>query len=131
MGTRLAGNWRTGQTKLNSIYREYDLRRRPHEAFLACCSSCAPVLANADRNATESGERFLLASTDTSSVGTERFFDLFPSGDISVATAAPLERLLDSRPAQFDRRCWSSENQAAPSFERKFVPSVLFLLDLL
>jgi len=46
------------------------------------------VIFNA--TATESGERFLLASTDTSSVGTERFFDLFPSGDIAVATAARL-----------------------------------------
>jgi len=46
------------------------------------------VIFNA--TATESGERFLIASTDTSLLGAERFFDLFPSGDIAVATAARL-----------------------------------------
>jgi hypothetical protein len=46
------------------------------------------VIFNA--TATESGERFLVASTDTSLVGAERFFELFPSGDIAVATAARL-----------------------------------------
>jgi hypothetical protein len=46
------------------------------------------VIFNA--TATESGERFLLASTDTSLVGAKRFFDLFPRGDIAVATAARL-----------------------------------------
>jgi hypothetical protein len=46
------------------------------------------VIFNA--TATETGERFLVASTDTSLVGAERFFDLFPSGDIAVATAARL-----------------------------------------
>jgi hypothetical protein len=40
----------------------------------------------------ESGERFLVSSTDagTESSGTERFFHLFPDADISVATAARL-----------------------------------------
>src|SRR5215472_381076 len=46
------------------------------------------VIFNA--TATESGERFLVASTDTSLVGAERFFELFPSGDMAVATAARL-----------------------------------------
>lgn len=38
----------------------------------------------------ENGERFLIASTDTISDGTKRFFDLFPGSDIRVATAARL-----------------------------------------
>jgi hypothetical protein len=38
----------------------------------------------------ESGERFLVSSTDTSSEGTEQFFDLYPNVDIGVATAARL-----------------------------------------
>jgi hypothetical protein len=38
----------------------------------------------------ENGERFLIASTDTASEGTVRFFDLFPDSDIRVATAARL-----------------------------------------
>lgn len=46
------------------------------------------VIFNA--TAAETGKRFLVASTDTSSVGADRFFDLFPNGDIAVATAARL-----------------------------------------
>lgn len=46
------------------------------------------VIFNA--TATETGDRFLVASTDTSLVGAERFFELFPTGDIAVATAARL-----------------------------------------
>jgi hypothetical protein len=38
----------------------------------------------------ESGERFLVASTDTDSKGSKQFFDLFPQADIRVATAARL-----------------------------------------
>jgi hypothetical protein len=38
----------------------------------------------------ESGERFLIASTDTKSEGTVEFFDRFPNSDLHVATAARL-----------------------------------------
>jgi Patatin-like phospholipase len=38
----------------------------------------------------ENGNRFLVASTDTTSAGTERFFELYPNADINVATAARL-----------------------------------------
>ena len=38
----------------------------------------------------ESGERFLIASTDTKSEGTVEFFDRFPDSDMHVATAARL-----------------------------------------
>jgi len=38
----------------------------------------------------ENGDRFLVASTDTVSDGTKRFFELYPSGDLAVTTAARL-----------------------------------------
>jgi hypothetical protein len=38
----------------------------------------------------ETGERFLVASTDISSEGTEKFFELFPNADIRVSTGARL-----------------------------------------
>jgi hypothetical protein len=38
----------------------------------------------------ENGDRFLVASTDTVSDGTKRFFQLYPSGDLAVTTAARL-----------------------------------------
>jgi len=38
----------------------------------------------------ENGDRFLVASTDTTSAGTKRFFELYPNADINVATAARL-----------------------------------------
>jgi Patatin-like phospholipase len=38
----------------------------------------------------ENGDRFLVASTDTTSPGTKRFFELYPNADIGVATAARL-----------------------------------------
>jgi hypothetical protein len=40
--------------------------------------------------ASESGDRFLIASTDITSEGTLRFFELFPDANIRVATAARL-----------------------------------------
>jgi len=46
------------------------------------------VIFNA--TASENGERFLIASTDSTGEGTVRFFDLFPESDIRVATAARL-----------------------------------------
>ncbi|HTP67968.1 MAG TPA: patatin-like phospholipase family protein [Dongiaceae bacterium] len=38
----------------------------------------------------ENGDRFLVASTDTVSDGTKRFFEMYPSGDVAVTTAARL-----------------------------------------
>jgi len=38
----------------------------------------------------ENGNRFLISSTDTTSAGTKRFFELYPTADIDVATAARL-----------------------------------------
>jgi hypothetical protein len=46
------------------------------------------VIFNA--TSSETGDRFLVSSTDTSSEGTQRFFALFPNGDIDVTTAARL-----------------------------------------
>jgi Patatin-like phospholipase len=46
------------------------------------------VIFNA--TSSETGDRFLIASTDTSSDGTQRFFSLFPEGDVEVSTAARL-----------------------------------------
>jgi hypothetical protein len=46
------------------------------------------VIFNA--TSSESGERFLIASTDTISKGTEQFYNRFPDSDIGVATAARL-----------------------------------------
>jgi len=40
--------------------------------------------------ASESGDRFLIASTDASFAGAQRFFELFPARDIDVPTAARL-----------------------------------------
>jgi hypothetical protein len=46
------------------------------------------VIFNA--TASESGERFLIASTDAPFKGAEQFFELFPTGDLAVSTAARL-----------------------------------------
>ena len=46
------------------------------------------VIFNA--TASESGERFLVASTDAPFQGAEQFFDLFPTKDMEVSTAARL-----------------------------------------
>jgi len=46
------------------------------------------VIFNA--TSSETGDRFLIASTETPSEGTQRFFTLFPTGDMDVTTAARL-----------------------------------------
>ena len=46
------------------------------------------VIFNA--TSSETGDRFLISSTDTSSKGTQRFFTLFPTGNMDVTTAARL-----------------------------------------
>jgi hypothetical protein len=46
------------------------------------------VIFNA--TASESGERFLVASSDASFAGAKQFFDLFPTKDLDVSTAARL-----------------------------------------
>lgn len=46
------------------------------------------VIFNA--TSSETGDRFLISSTDTSSKGTQQFFTLFPTGNMAVTTAARL-----------------------------------------
>jgi hypothetical protein len=46
------------------------------------------VIFNA--TSSETGDRFLIASSETSSTGTQRLFALFPTGDVDVTTAARL-----------------------------------------
>jgi len=46
------------------------------------------VIFNA--TSSETGDRFLISSTDTSSPGTQRFFTIFPTGNMAVTTAARL-----------------------------------------
>ncbi len=82
-GWSLENTWSTGwrekglKTPTMKQWRE-DVRRglRPAVIFNATSS--------------ETGDRFLIASTDTSSDGTQRFFSLFPTGDLEVTTAARL-----------------------------------------
>jgi hypothetical protein len=50
------------------------------------------VIFNA--TASESGERFLVASSDASFAGAKQFFDLFPTKDLDVSTAARLSATL-------------------------------------
>jgi hypothetical protein len=82
-GWSLENSWATGwreegrRTPTMKQWRE-DVRRgfRPAVIFNATSS--------------ESGDRFLISSTDTSSKGTQRFFSLFPTGNLDVTTAARL-----------------------------------------
>jgi hypothetical protein len=82
-GWSLENTWATGWREKNlntptvKSWRE-DVRNglRPAVIFNATSS--------------ETGDRFLISSTDTSSNGTQRFFTLFPTGDMDVTTAARL-----------------------------------------
>jgi hypothetical protein len=82
-GWSLENSWATGWREKNEKpptmkqWRD-DTRhgRRPAVIFNATSS--------------ETGDRFLIASTDTSSTGTQRLFALFPTGDVDVTTAARL-----------------------------------------
>ncbi|HTF23442.1 MAG TPA: hypothetical protein VK937_05925 [Candidatus Limnocylindria bacterium] len=82
-GWSLENTWATGwrekgfKTPTMKQWRE-DVRQglRPAVIFNATSS--------------ETGDRFLISSTDTSSGGTERFFTLLPAGDMDVTTAARL-----------------------------------------
>jgi hypothetical protein len=86
-GWSLENTWATGwrekglETPTMKSWRE-DVRAGSRPA----------VIFNA--TSSETGDRFLISSTDmsmdTSSVGTERFFSLFPSGNMEVTTAARL-----------------------------------------
>ncbi len=82
-GWSLENSWATGWREKNrKTPKMKEWRSDARQGFRPA------VIFNA--TSSETGDRFLISSTDSSSEGTQRFFSLFPSGNIAVTTAARL-----------------------------------------